>query len=106
MIKMILILPNIILIINTNPLKHPSPSNPLKPNPIHTKILNTNLFNIRDSFFVYVYNYKRGFYLSVEIWVENFEIEPLIETDCICVVGENEEIFFWDCSSWDFEGCG
>lgn len=86
---MILILPNIILIINTNPLKNPSPPNPLKPNPIHTKILNPNLFNIRDSSFVYVYNNKGRFYLSVEIWVKYFEVEPLVETDCVCVVGED-----------------
>lgn len=86
---MILILPNIILVIDPNPLKHPSPANPPKPNPIHTKILYTNILNIANSLFINVDNNKSPPDLFIEVRVENFEIEPLVETDCICVIGQD-----------------
>lgn len=87
MIKMILILSNIILIVDANAIEYPTPSNSFKSNPIHTKILNPDVFNIVDGFFVNVYDHERTFYLFVEVRVEDFEVKPLVEADCISVVG-------------------
>ena len=93
---MILIFPYIVLVVNTYSFEDSAPTCALKSDPIHTKVLDPNLVDITDCFFINVDDDESCFDLLVEIGVEDFEVEPLVESDCVRVIGQNQVVFFSD----------
>jgi hypothetical protein len=52
---------------------------------IDTKIIYSNLFDIRNNFFIQIDNNKIRINLF-EIWIIYFKIKPLIKSNCISIV--------------------
>lgn len=83
------ILLNIILSITTNSILKYLPSGPIYPIFSKTKAMYANILNIANNFLIKINNNESSFDFFIVVYVHYFEIKPLIEADCICVVGKN-----------------